>query len=64
LKKNGTPAAWHWSRIDTTQDFSSGRAPGPLSPPAITQWIGHELGGRSPVRNVAPALAQNLQIAV
>ena len=39
LKKNGTPAARHWSRIERTQSGSIGRAPWPLSPPTITQWM-------------------------
>ena len=30
LKKNGTAATWHWSRIDRTQSAATGRAPGPL----------------------------------
>jgi hypothetical protein len=37
LKKNGTCARAHWSRIDSTQSFSIGLAPFPLSPPTITQ---------------------------
>jgi hypothetical protein len=37
LKKNGTCAASHCSRIDSTQSSFIGRAPGPLSPLAITQ---------------------------
>src|SRR5690349_22940315 len=29
----------HWRWIDSTHAGSIGRAPGPLSPPTITQWI-------------------------
>jgi hypothetical protein len=36
LKKNGTPAARHWSRSACTQARSTGRWPGPDSPPAMT----------------------------
>ena len=39
LKKNGTAAARHWSRNETTHFCCIGRAPGPLSPPTITQWM-------------------------
>src|SRR5262249_6414861 len=37
LKKNATPARWHWSRISVTQAGSIGRERGPDSPPTITQ---------------------------
>src|SRR5574337_115716 len=45
LKKNGTPAPWHWSRRLRAQSGCIGLAPGPLSPPTMTQssksrWIG------------------------
>ena len=39
LKKNGTLAWRHWWRIDSPQAGCIGRAPGPLSPPTMTQWI-------------------------
>src|SRR5436190_19142019 len=39
LKKNGTPFSRHWRRIALTHDCRKGRAPKPLSPPTITQWI-------------------------
>src|ERR1700731_408107 len=39
LKKKATPAARHWSRISQTHSGRIGRAPGPLSPPTITQLI-------------------------
>jgi len=39
LKKNGTPASAHWSRISRTQPASIARAFGPDSPPTITQSI-------------------------
>ena len=39
LKENGILAARHCLRMDTTHSFSIGRAPGPLSPPTITQDI-------------------------
>ena len=39
LKKNGIPAAAHWSRRSISHASSTGRAPGPLSPPAISQSI-------------------------
>ena len=48
LKKNGTSATWHWSRISVTHSRSIGRAPGPDSPPTITQSIPQvELGQRA-----------------
>jgi hypothetical protein len=37
LKKNATPCPTHWSLMLRTQFASIARAPGPLSPPAITQ---------------------------
>jgi hypothetical protein len=37
LKKNGTPAARHWRRIDLTHVGFMTLAPGPDSPPTITQ---------------------------
>ena len=37
LKKNGTPSALHCSRIERTQASFIGLAPGPLSPPTMTQ---------------------------
>ena len=43
LKKNGTSAATHSSRSAVTHCGSNGRHPGPLSPPAMTQWIPPEL---------------------
>jgi hypothetical protein len=39
LKKNGTRAERHWSRISTTHALIRGRAFGPDSPPTMTQWI-------------------------
>ncbi len=39
LKKNGTLAPAHWSRIDLTQSGCMGRAFGPVSPPTITPSI-------------------------
>jgi hypothetical protein len=39
LKKNGTLALKHWSRISVTHCDSMGRALGPDSPPTITQSI-------------------------
>jgi hypothetical protein len=39
LKKNGTSARKHWSRMSVTQTRSIGRAPGPDSPPTIAQLI-------------------------
>ena len=40
LKRNGTPADLHWSRSDRSHSTWHSRASLPLSPPAITQWIG------------------------
>lgn len=37
LKKKGTPESAHWSRIEATHSGFMSRAPGPLSPPTITQ---------------------------
>ena len=37
LEKKATPAAAHWSRSNRAQSGCMGRAPGPLSPPQITQ---------------------------
>src|SRR5271170_5482621 len=39
LKKNGTPASLHWSRISRTQSIEISRRRGPLSPPTMTQSI-------------------------
>ena len=46
LKKNGILAARHCVRMSRTHDASIGRAPGPLSPPTMTQWI--------PARSIGP----------
>jgi hypothetical protein len=46
LKKKGTPAALHCLRIDCTHSSRIGLAPGPLSPPTITQSI--------PLRPIGP----------
>ena len=37
LKKNGTPAARHWSRMSVAHSACMGLAPGPDSPPTMTQ---------------------------
>src|SRR6266852_3418118 len=39
LKKNATSLSQHWSRTWRTHSGFTGRAPGPLSPPTITQSI-------------------------
>jgi hypothetical protein len=39
LKKNGTPALRHWSRMSRAHSAAIERRPGPLSPPTMTQWI-------------------------
>ena len=39
LKKNATVCVRHVSRIERSHSARTGRAPGPLSPPAMTQWI-------------------------
>ena len=39
LKKKATRAVLHWSRMSVTQSNCIGRAPGPDSPPTITQSI-------------------------
>ena len=50
LKKNGTPRSRHWLRMSNTQVLSIGRAPGPDSPPTMTQsidWSGSRFNGPS-----------------
>ena len=39
LKKKATPARRHWSRMSVTHAGSMGRAPGPDSPPRMSQSI-------------------------
>jgi hypothetical protein len=39
LRKKGTPARWHWRRISRTHEAFISRAPGPDSPPTMTQWM-------------------------
>src|SRR5208283_4343781 len=51
LKKKGRPASRHWSRISNTQAGSMGRAPGPDSPPTITQSIPSRLSPGSGPRS-------------
>lgn len=50
LKKNGTLAPRHWSRMLLAQSRRMGRAFGPDSPPTITQLIPSKSSFRGPKR--------------
>ena len=49
LKKNGISAAMLWSRMSVTQPEAIGLAPGPDSPPTITQSIPFRLKARADI---------------